>query len=197
MTRIVHSNGPEHGFRRRIVLPHERLFLDHLPCADRYHKSFMHRDMINFVVVTRCASFPKRQSGLTLKMQQYGLRYYDVHRRSLEALEKTGNGHRVRQALSRAHVAHRWRFSKRGWGAVCQRVGGWECKSFRRRQFRCVCYIANAPPHILNCSNLERHDQHDQTRIHAESLLLGTSERPSAGHPRRVCAHSWDRFAMV
>jgi peptidylprolyl isomerase domain and WD repeat-containing protein 1 len=37
-----------------IVLPHERLFLDHLPSADRYHKSFMHRDVINFVVVTRC-----------------------------------------------------------------------------------------------------------------------------------------------
>ncbi|KAH9179134.1 hypothetical protein EDB89DRAFT_2111335 [Lactarius sanguifluus] len=35
------------------VLPHERLFLDHLPSADRYHKSFMHRDVINFVVVTR------------------------------------------------------------------------------------------------------------------------------------------------
>ena len=54
--RIAHSNGPEHGFRLRIVLPHERLFLDHLPCADRYHKSFMHRDVINFVVVTRCVT---------------------------------------------------------------------------------------------------------------------------------------------
>jgi peptidylprolyl isomerase domain and WD repeat-containing protein 1 len=37
-----------------IVLPHEKLFLDHLPSADRYYKSFMHRDVINFVVVTRC-----------------------------------------------------------------------------------------------------------------------------------------------
>lgn len=41
-------------FHLRVVLPHERLFLDHLPSADRYHKSFMHRDVINFVVVTRC-----------------------------------------------------------------------------------------------------------------------------------------------
>lgn len=144
LIRIVHSNGPEHGFGLCIVLPHERLFLDHLPCADRYHKSFMHRDMINFVVVTRCVPSHNAKVGLTLRMGQYGLRHYDVRRRSLEALEKTGNGHRVRQALSRAHVAHRWRFSKRGWGAVCQRVGGRECKSFRRRQFRCVCYIANA-----------------------------------------------------
>lgn len=151
----------------------------------------MHRDVINFVVVTRCVPSHNTKVGLTLRMLQHGLHHYDVGRRSLEALEKTGNGNRVRQALSRAHVAHRWRFSKRGWGAVCQRVGGRECKSFRCRQFRCVCYIANAPPHILNCSNLERHDQHDQTRIHAESLLLGTSERPSAGHPRRVCARSW------
>ncbi|KAI9465600.1 hypothetical protein BJY52DRAFT_1245051 [Lactarius psammicola] len=39
--------------KKRKVLPHERLFLDHLPSADRYHKSFMHRDVINFVVVTR------------------------------------------------------------------------------------------------------------------------------------------------
>lgn len=36
-----------------IVLPHERLFLDHLPSADRYTKSFMHRDVLNFVTVTK------------------------------------------------------------------------------------------------------------------------------------------------
>jgi len=35
------------------VLPHERLYLDHLPNADRYSKSFMHRDVINFVVSTK------------------------------------------------------------------------------------------------------------------------------------------------
>lgn len=37
------------------VLPHEKLYKDHLPSADRYYKSFMHRDVINFVVMTRCA----------------------------------------------------------------------------------------------------------------------------------------------
>lgn len=37
-----------------LVLPHEKLYLDHLPSADRYSKSFMHRDVINFVVMTRC-----------------------------------------------------------------------------------------------------------------------------------------------
>ncbi|KAF8511591.1 peptidyl-prolyl cis-trans isomerase [Gautieria morchelliformis] len=39
--------------KKRKVLPHERLFLDHLPSADRYHKSFMHRDVINFVTTTK------------------------------------------------------------------------------------------------------------------------------------------------
>ncbi|KAN0123309.1 hypothetical protein V8E52_002641 [Russula decolorans] len=39
--------------KKRKVLPHERLFLDHLPSADRYYKSFMHRDVVNFVAVTR------------------------------------------------------------------------------------------------------------------------------------------------
>ena len=39
------------------VLPHERLFLEHLPSTDRYAKSFMHRDVINFVVVTRNTDF--------------------------------------------------------------------------------------------------------------------------------------------
>lgn len=39
--------------KKRKVLPHERLYLDHLPSADRYYKSFMHRDVINFTVVTK------------------------------------------------------------------------------------------------------------------------------------------------
>lgn len=47
------------------VLPHERLYLDHLPSADRYSKSFMHRDVINFVNVTRCAMLPECLSRLT------------------------------------------------------------------------------------------------------------------------------------
>jgi peptidylprolyl isomerase domain and WD repeat-containing protein 1 len=38
-----------------LVLPHEQLYLEHLPNADRYYKSFMHRDTINFCVVTKYA----------------------------------------------------------------------------------------------------------------------------------------------
>ncbi|KAG9126634.1 hypothetical protein FRC07_002647 [Ceratobasidium sp. 392] len=39
--------------KKRKVLPHERLFLDHLPSADRYSKSFMHRDVLNYVIMTK------------------------------------------------------------------------------------------------------------------------------------------------
>ncbi|KII90601.1 hypothetical protein PLICRDRAFT_52327 [Plicaturopsis crispa FD-325 SS-3] len=38
--------------KKRKVLPHEKLYLDHLPSTDQYNKSFMHRDVINFTVVT-------------------------------------------------------------------------------------------------------------------------------------------------
>ena len=56
---------------------------------------------------------------------------------------------------------------------------------------------SHAPPQFLNHLNFERHDQYDQTWIHAESLLLGASERSSTGHPRRVCALSLYCFVIV
>ncbi|KAG5636191.1 hypothetical protein H0H81_008897 [Sphagnurus paluster] len=39
--------------KKRKVLPHERLYLEHLPDTDQYYKSFMHRDTVNFSVVTK------------------------------------------------------------------------------------------------------------------------------------------------
>ncbi|KAJ6613299.1 peptidyl-prolyl cis-trans isomerase [Mycena sp. CBHHK59/15] len=39
--------------KKRKVLPHERLYLEHLPNTDQYYKSFMHRDTINFCAVTK------------------------------------------------------------------------------------------------------------------------------------------------
>ncbi|KAJ7675792.1 hypothetical protein DFH06DRAFT_1266388 [Mycena polygramma] len=40
--------------KRKVIPPAvERLFLEHLPSADQYYKSFMHRDVINFCVVTK------------------------------------------------------------------------------------------------------------------------------------------------
>ncbi|EGN98226.1 hypothetical protein SERLA73DRAFT_91486 [Serpula lacrymans var. lacrymans S7.3] len=47
----VESNGGVK--KKRKVLPHEQLYLSHLPNADQYYKSFMHRDAINFCVVTK------------------------------------------------------------------------------------------------------------------------------------------------
>lgn len=39
------------------MLPHEKVFLENMPSADQYYKSFMHRDVINFVTVTRCVDY--------------------------------------------------------------------------------------------------------------------------------------------
>jgi peptidylprolyl isomerase domain and WD repeat-containing protein 1 len=36
-----------------LVVPQEKLYLEHLPDAEQYYKSFMHRDSLNFVVVTK------------------------------------------------------------------------------------------------------------------------------------------------
>ncbi|KAG1751126.1 hypothetical protein EDB19DRAFT_1893208 [Suillus lakei] len=36
-----------------VVVPHEKLYLDHLPDAEQYYKSYMHRDFLSFVVVTK------------------------------------------------------------------------------------------------------------------------------------------------
>lgn len=43
--------------KKRRTLPHEGLYLSQLPSAERYSKSFMHRDTINFVTVTRGTGF--------------------------------------------------------------------------------------------------------------------------------------------
>ncbi|KAI0036439.1 peptidyl-prolyl cis-trans isomerase [Vararia minispora EC-137] len=45
------SNGASK--KKRKTLPHERLYLEHLPSADRYYKSFMHREVVNFAVATK------------------------------------------------------------------------------------------------------------------------------------------------
>ncbi|KAJ3087037.1 Peptidyl-prolyl cis-trans isomerase cyp15 [Quaeritorhiza haematococci] len=39
--------------KKQRVLKHEKLYLDNLPTSDMYEKSLMHRDVVNFVEVTR------------------------------------------------------------------------------------------------------------------------------------------------
>ncbi|KAG7562564.1 hypothetical protein FFLO_02038 [Filobasidium floriforme] len=47
------GNGSNKRRKKRAVLPHEKVYLEHLPSAERYYKSFMHRDQINFVTMTK------------------------------------------------------------------------------------------------------------------------------------------------
>jgi hypothetical protein len=46
-----------------VVLPHEKLYLEHLPTSDRYFKSFMHRDAVNFNVITKSVFKPVMHSS--------------------------------------------------------------------------------------------------------------------------------------
>lgn len=50
---LFHARMPQRVLNIVTVLPHEKLYLDHLPGTDRYSKSFMHRDVVNFAVMTR------------------------------------------------------------------------------------------------------------------------------------------------
>ncbi|KAL4402672.1 Peptidyl-prolyl cis-trans isomerase Cyp15 [Malassezia pachydermatis] len=50
------GNDTERAKRQR-TLQYESLYLEQLPCAERYQKSLMHRDTINFVTVTPHTNF--------------------------------------------------------------------------------------------------------------------------------------------
>lgn len=79
----------------RAVLPHEKLYLDHLPSADRYYKSFMHRDVINFCIMTRCVPHllpPASDDSIAWRAQD-GVPRDDVYRRHCQAVEEAGTGH--------------------------------------------------------------------------------------------------------
>ncbi|GJE98402.1 peptidyl-prolyl cis-trans isomerase [Phanerochaete sordida] len=73
--------------KKRKVLPHEKLYLDHLPSADRYYKSFMHREVINFVVMTKTTEFLITTStdGFLKfwKKQEQGIEFVKVYRAHL------------------------------------------------------------------------------------------------------------------
>lgn len=134
--------GESSMLHRATVLPHEKLYLEHLPNAEQYYKSFMHRDTVNFVVVTKCVSFSSPSSllptTLTLRpslvtsylaqmtylTSQDRIHHYHLRRRTPQVLEEAGGWHRIRQTLPRApHPRHRRR-GEHGRAAVCQRVGG-------------------------------------------------------------------------
>lgn len=88
------------------MLPHEKLYLEHLPEADRYYKSFMHRDTVNFVTVTkwvwsdvqvRAADVDADRNDFVLttsvdghlkfwKKQEVGIEFVKHYRTSLKAI---------------------------------------------------------------------------------------------------------------
>ncbi|WOO80878.1 Peptidyl-prolyl cis-trans isomerase cyp15 [Vanrija pseudolonga] len=75
--------------KRRAVLPHERLYLEHLPQADWYYKSFMHRDNVNYVVVTRTNFIITTSVDGHLKLwkkQEQGIEFVKHYRTSLKAI---------------------------------------------------------------------------------------------------------------
>jgi peptidylprolyl isomerase domain and WD repeat-containing protein 1 len=51
---FVNVKCREVAYQDPLALSHEKLYPEHLPAADRYFKSFMHRDVINFNIITKC-----------------------------------------------------------------------------------------------------------------------------------------------
>ncbi|KAI0823930.1 peptidyl-prolyl cis-trans isomerase [Trametes gibbosa] len=85
MPMPVDAEGPV-AKKKRKVLPHEKLYLDHLPNADRYHKSFMHRDVINFCVMTRTEFLVTTSIDGILKLwkkQEQGIEFVKLYRAHL------------------------------------------------------------------------------------------------------------------
>ncbi|KAH9936366.1 uncharacterized protein B0H18DRAFT_950676 [Fomitopsis serialis] len=72
--------------KKRKVLPHEKLYLDHLPSADRYYKSFMHRDVINFNIMTKTDFLLTTSVDGHLKLwkkQEHGIEFVKHYRAHL------------------------------------------------------------------------------------------------------------------
>ncbi|KAF9493180.1 hypothetical protein BDN71DRAFT_1483548 [Pleurotus eryngii] len=80
------------------VLPHERLFLEHLPSADQYYRSFMHRDVINFCVMTKTDFFITSCADGHVKLwkkQDTGIefvKHYRTHLRPVTAVSASADG---------------------------------------------------------------------------------------------------------
>ncbi|KAG6855549.1 hypothetical protein H0H87_001249 [Tephrocybe sp. NHM501043] len=84
--------------KKRKVLPHERLYLDHLPDTDQYYKSFMHRETINFCVVTKTDFLITTSVDGHLKLwkkQEEGIefvKHYRAHLTPVAAVSASADG---------------------------------------------------------------------------------------------------------
>ncbi|KAK7469279.1 Peptidyl-prolyl cis-trans isomerase cyp15 [Stygiomarasmius scandens] len=75
--------------KKRKVLPHERIYLDHLPNTEQYWKSFMHRDVINFCVVTKTEFLITTSVDGHLKLwkkQESGIEFVKHYRAHLQPI---------------------------------------------------------------------------------------------------------------
>ena len=81
--------GAERAKKRR-TLKYETLYLDQIPSAERYYKSLMHRDTINFVTVTRYTNFVITTSidghVKFWKKQESGIEFVKHYRAHLAAI---------------------------------------------------------------------------------------------------------------
>ncbi|EJD50595.1 hypothetical protein AURDEDRAFT_135422 [Auricularia subglabra TFB-10046 SS5] len=84
--------------RKGTMLAHEKLFLDHMPSADRYSKSFMHRDTINFVTLTKTDFVVTTSVDGHLKLwkkQEIGIefvKHYRAHLAPIVAVSASADG---------------------------------------------------------------------------------------------------------
>ncbi|WWC61250.1 uncharacterized protein I303_103831 [Kwoniella dejecticola CBS 10117] len=86
---VVISNGRK---KKRAVLPHEKLYLASLPDTDRYYKSFMHREPLNSVTMTRTNFVITTSVDGHLKLwkkQEQGIEFVKHYRASLKAIVGT------------------------------------------------------------------------------------------------------------
>ncbi|BGP43579.1 Peptidyl-prolyl cis-trans isomerase cyp15 [Rhodotorula kratochvilovae] len=79
--------------KKRKVLKHEKLYLDHLPAADRYYKSFMHRDTLAHVAVTKTNFVLTASIDGVLKFwkkQATGIEFVKLYRTHLSPIVAVG-----------------------------------------------------------------------------------------------------------
>ncbi|GAA5906039.1 WD40 repeat domain-containing peptidylprolyl isomerase [Sporobolomyces salmoneus] len=79
--------------KKRKVLKHERLYLDRLPSADRYWKSFMHRDHLSQIAVTKTNFvLTASQDGILKfwKKQPVGIEFVKLYRTHLSPIVHVG-----------------------------------------------------------------------------------------------------------
>ncbi|KAK4687727.1 peptidylprolyl isomerase domain and WD repeat-containing protein 1, partial [Tremellales sp. Uapishka_1] len=85
-SEVVMTNGRK---KKRSVLPHEKLYLEHIPDTDRYYKSFMHRDVLTFVTMTKTNFVLTTSVDGHLKLwkkQDTGIEFVKHYRAALKAI---------------------------------------------------------------------------------------------------------------